>query len=253
MSTIQAQCALVHVDSNLSAVATIQDPTVSLGFNSVVASATTTQSTIPLGAIVTPKRFLVSLLSGDDCLVGLDYGTDGVTFEQRLSGIQDFTFFRLNVEDKIETQTITTVADVSDSLDATFVTLDGNSGTWAIWIDTDNSGTAEPSHGKTSSVEITSIVTDATAAAVALAIYTDLIADADFLLDFSVAYDASVDDDFITITDKHTGTRVDLTDGAGGGATGFTLATTQAGAAFAPSIYIKSIGVSELVVAVSPN
>ena len=55
-----------------------------------------------------------------------------------------------------DSQTVTTVADVSDSLDGTYLTLDGFSGTWAIWIDTDDSGTAEPAHGKDSSVEITS-------------------------------------------------------------------------------------------------
>lgn len=200
--------------------------------------------TVPTGDLVTPRYVTLALLTGDDILVGLD----GSTYPFRLNGTEAM-HFRLDVEGLLETQTITTVADSSDSLDATYVTLEGNSGTWAIWIDTDDSGTSEPSHSKDSSVEVTGIATDDTAADVAAAIYAALAASTAFLADFDVAYDASVDDDLITITDKHTGTRTDLTDT---GTTGFTVATTQAGAA-SSTIHVKSTGTSDLGYLVSPH
>lgn len=173
----------------------------------------------------------------DDVLISLDGGS---TYPLRITE-GDLQRLRLNSEGKLETSTVQTVADTSASLDGTYFTLEGNSGTWAPWIDVDNSGTAEPAHGADSSVEITSIATDGTAAENAAAIYADLIANSAFMADFDVAYDAATD--LITITDKHTGTRTDIADGAGGAATGFTLATTQQGAADT-SIYIKSVGTS---------
>lgn len=189
-----------------------------------------------LGAVAIKAEQDPDNLAEDDILISVDGGSN-YTLRITEGGMQPI---RLNSDDKVETQTITTVADVSDSLDGTYVTLEGNSGTWAIWIDTDDSGTAEPSHGLDDSVEVTGIATDDTAAAVAAAIYAALIADTDFMADFDVSYDAATDDDFITITDKHTGTRTDIADT---GSTGFTLATTQQGAADT-SIYIKSAGTS---------
>ena len=211
-----------------------------------VTELTTSDTEIALDTIDTPRFYGISNDGSEGSVL---VGFDGVTYDQEIEP-GDVLLVRLRNTDKIETQTVTTVADVSDSLDGTYLTLDGFSGTWAIWIDTDDSGTAEPAHGKDSSVEITSIVTDDTAAAVALAIYTDLIADTAFMTDFDVAYDATADDDFITITDKFTGTRTNLADT---GTTGFTVATTQEGAA-GRSVHIKaSVGVIETTIAVMPN
>ena len=102
----------------------------------------------------------------------------------------------------------------------------------------------------TNSAKIASIVTDDTAASVALAIFTDLSLDVAFLDDFAVAYDATVDDDLITITDKFTGTRTNLADT---GTTGFTVATTQEGAA-GRSVYAKaSAGEIETLISIMPG
>ena len=210
---------------------------------------TTADTLVDVDSTVTAGQIALSH-EGDEGDAGLILvGFDGTLYDQSL-GPGEFVLIRLRNEDKLETQTITTVADVSANLDATYVTLEGNSGTWAIWIDADDSGTAAPAHGKDSAVEITGIVTDDTAAAVALAIYTELVADTAFAADFDVSYDAAVDDDFITITDKFTGTRTDLADT---GTTGFTVATTQAGAA-SRAVHIKSsTGIIDTMVAVMPN
>jgi hypothetical protein len=157
---------------------------------------------------------------------------------------------RLRNLDKFETQTMVTVADVADSLDAKYVILNGNSGSWAIWIDVDDSGTVEPATGATNSAKVSSIVTDDNAAAVALAIFTDLSVDAGFLEDFRITYDATVDDDLVTITDNFTGVRTNIVDT---GATGFTVATTQEGAV-GRSVYAKaSAGEIEALISVMPN
>lgn len=85
------------------------------------------------------------------------------------------------------------------------------------------------------------IAEDATAAAVATATQLALDADAEFV--------ATVSNATVTITDAHTGVRTNIVDT---GSTGFTVATTQAGAA-SPTVYLKSTGTSQVVVAVVPD
>ena len=85
------------------------------------------------------------------------------------------------------------------------------------------------------------IAEDATAAVVATATQLAIDADAEF--------SATVASATVTITDAHTGTRTDIADGTG--TMGWT-ATTQQGAA-SPTVYLKSAGTSQVVVAVAPN
>jgi len=208
------------------------------------------EEVLTFGDIATPRAIALLVRNDDtskddDLQVGIETGV----YTQRAT-TQVPVVFALETTLNRETQTITAIADVADSLDGTYVTLEGNSGTWAIWIDTDDSGTAEPSHGMDSSVEVTGVATDDTAASVAAAINTALQASATFLADFDVTYVAA--STLITITDRHTGTRANLADGAGGDATGFTLATTQAGAD-QPTIYLKSTGTSAVLVAIAPR
>lgn len=211
-----------------------------------VTTLTTGSTTIGTGTIINPKYFAFYNADSENSIL---VGFDGVDYDTEIpSG--DFALIRLRDSDKLETQTVTTVADVSDSLDGTYITLEGESGTWTVWIDVDDSGTAAPASGTDSFAEITSILTNDTAAAVALAIYTDLIADEAFMADFDVEYDATVDDDFITITDKFPGTRTNIADT---GTTGFTVATTQGGAT-GRSVYAKSsAGEVEALIAVMPK
>ena len=211
-----------------------------------VTTLTTSSGLVDVDTVLTPKYFAFQHQGTEGSVL---ISLDNVAFDMEVAP-GDSALVRLRNLDKFETGTVTTVADVSDSLNAKYLTLEGNSGTWAIWIDVDDSGTAEPAHGMTNSAEIISIITNDTAAAVALAIFTDLSADTAFMEDFTVAYDAEVDDDFLTITDNFTGTRTNLADT---GTTGFTVATTQEGAA-GRSVYAKaSAGSIETLIAIMPG
>ena len=211
-----------------------------------VTTLTTSSGLVDVDTVLTPKYFAFSHQGTEGSVL---ISTDNVAFDQEVAP-GDTLLVRLRNLDKFETGTVTTVADVSDSLNLKYLTLDGNSGTWTIWIDVDDSGSVEPAHGMTNSAEIISIVTDDTAASVALAIFTDLSADTAFLEDFTVTYDALTDDDFLTITDNFTGTRTNLADT---GTTGFTVATTQEGAA-GRSVYAKaSAGSIECKIGIMPG
>jgi len=211
-----------------------------------VTTLTTSSGLVDVDTVLTPKYFAFSHQGTAGSVL---ISTDNVAFDQEIAP-GDTLLVRLRNLDKFETSTVTTVADVAASLDAKYFTLAGNSGTWAVWIDVDDGGTAEPAHGMTNSAEIISIVTDDTAAAVALAIFTDLSADTAFLEDFTVTYDADTDDDFLTITDNFTGVRTNIADT---GTTGFTVATTQEGAA-GRSVYAKaSAGEIETLIAIMPG
>jgi hypothetical protein len=114
------------------------------------------------------------------------------------------------------------VADESDSLDGKYFILRDKAGTVAFWIDTDNSGTSEPSHGATRGVEITTIATDDNAATVATKIAAAIDADGGF--------SAEVDGDdnslvLVTAVDFFTSS------GTGAGNSGFTVTTLEAGVA----------------------
>ena len=210
-----------------------------------VTTLTTSSTTVDFGTVDNPKYVAFSHTGTDNSIL---VGFDGVSYDMEIAP-GDIALVRIRDEGKLETQTAQTVADSSGSLNTDYFTLEGNSGTWAVWFDVDDSGSSEPAHGQTNSVEITSIVTDDTAASVALAIYTDLIASTEFTADFDVAYDATVDDDLITITDKFLGNRTNIA----AGTSGFTVATTQAGAT-GRSVYAKSsAGEIEALIAVMPK
>lgn len=211
-----------------------------------VTKLTTASTTINYDTVLDPRYFSFAHMGESGSILIAVNGTD---YDQEVAP-GDVAMVRLRSSDRIETQTVVTVADVSASLDAKYFTLDGNSGTWAVWIDVDDSGTAAPAHGQNSAAEIKSIVTDDTAASVALAIYTDLIADEAFMADFTVTYDATVDNDFITITDNFTSIRTNIADT---GTTGFTVATTQEGAVGRTVSAKSSTGEIDALISVMPN
>ena len=112
----------------------------------------------------------------------------------------------------------------------------------------------EPAHGQANSVEISSILLNDTAAQVAAAIANNLSASTAFTNDFDIYYDATVDDDLITITDKGIGLRTDIADATAPADTGFTFATTQQGTTVTRVIYLKSDSVDiEAGISVMPN
>lgn len=81
-----------------------------------------------------------------------------------------------------QVETFTTRADASDDLDGTYILLNDEDGSVAVWIDTDNSGTTIPTGASAAdrALECTGIATDDTAAAVATAIASTINADSKF-------------------------------------------------------------------------
>lgn len=117
-------------------------------------------------------------------------------------------------------ETFTTVADASDSLDGKYLQLSDEDGTVGFWIDTDNSGTAEPagSAALDRSVEITTIATDDTDETVATLVAAAINADSKF----SAAAVGAV----VTVTHATAGAVADGADGAAPtGFTSFTVTT----------------------------
>jgi len=116
-----------------------------------------------------------------------------------------------------EVTDITAIADISGSLDGTYFVLQDTAGSVGFWIDVDNSGTSEPSHGATRSVEITTIAADDTASVIAGKLETAIHADSKFT--------ASSTDDICTVTNVDIEALTDAVDGD----TGFTLTTETQG------------------------
>lgn len=132
------------------------------------------------------------------------------------------TYVAFNVSDhgadSAEITPITCVADVTDSLDGTYFILNEPAGSVAFWIDTDNSGTAEPAHGASRSVEITTIVTNDADTVVAGKVATAINADSEFN---APAPGAAI----VTVTNAVTGVVGD----ANAGTSGFTIGTITQG------------------------
>ncbi len=110
--------------------------------------------------------------------------SDTMTIENKVMGVrpaaQDSdTGFGMLSRTSTE-QRVVCIADVADSLDGKYFILYDTAGSVAFWIDTDNSGTTEPNHGATRSVEVTTIVTDDTAATVMSKVKAVVEADAAF-------------------------------------------------------------------------
>ena len=182
----------------------------------------TTSTTIDTSSISRPKSVAITNNSSAGTIL---VGFDGVDFDQAIEP-SDMALINLRSADKVEITTVQTVADVSGSLNSTAFLVGGKSGSWAVWYDIDDSGSPAPNIGQDFSLEVSGVATDDDAAAVALATYNAMTASAEFLEDFSVAYDATTDDDLITITDLFNGVR-----SSAGVTSGFTVTATQEGAA----------------------
>lgn len=244
--------------SNIDTQFTVRNNTEGLTFNKTqsylaneqetiltVLEVTSTAALLSFGNVNTPRYITIAHRgTAESVLVSFD----NVSYDQEVLPEDNLTI-RLRNSDKQEVQTAQTVADVAGSLNTTYFTLEGITGTWAVWFDVDDSGSTEPAHGATNSVKIIGVVTGDTAAAVAATLAAELEADSAFSLDFTSTYDATVDDDLVTIRDNNTGNRTNIA----AGTSGFTVATTQAGAAIR-SVYLKTTsGNIPALVGVFPN
>jgi hypothetical protein len=131
-----------------------------------------------------------------------------------------------------EVSTITTVADVSDSLRGKYFRINSayDRKQYYVWYRTNTLGT-DPSASNPGRIGVrVDIATNATAAQVATATATAL----DGLADFAASAALAV----VTVTNSMGGPATDAADGSGGGATTFTIATMTQGARPSANSYI---------------
>lgn len=142
--------------------------------------------------------------------------------------------------------------DTVDTVTATAATpgarvngVSGDAGVFTVTVTQGGTASASaPASGGGRLVQVDFALND-TAATIAAALNMAFASDTGL----TATYDAGVDDDLVTFTDKNTGTRTDRADT---GATGFTFpAVTQQGAA-SPVVHLKSTGTSQVVAAVAP-
>lgn len=201
-------------------------------------TVTTSPVAVDIGTVKTPKAYFVTLASGDDLLISLDGGSN---YPLRLSGNNDMQIFRVDFESYREISQVVAEADVSGSLGGDYIDMYDIDGLVRIWFDVDNLSSA-PASGGGRLVEV-DIATDDTAASVATAFVAAFANDSNL--------EVSATSATITITDKYTGTRTNIADGASG--TGWASITTSQEGATAPSVYIKSKGTSEIILNIMPN
>ena len=108
---------------------------------------------------------------------------------------------------------------VDSVLDGKYFIIHDDAGSVAVWIDVDDSGTAEPAHGADRSLEVTAINSGDAVGAVGTAVYNVLVGDADF--------EAGSDDlsGNLTVQCATYGARTNAADGD----TGFTIGENTAG------------------------
>lgn len=242
MSLIQTQISLTHVQANLSFHASNQANSIAEQFTTLASTIGTTDETVVLGDIITPKLVAIKLISGASLLIGLD----GTNYPFRLVAANESMLLRLNVEGLCQISNVITIADSSGSLHLKYFSVTGASGSWGVWYDIDNSGNAAPSHEKTNSLGITSVTSLASAVLVASATAEALAASTAFSADFTISYTSGTDT--IILTDNYTGTRASIA----ANDSDFTCNVLHAGSA-SPVIHLKSLGVSQVVTAVVPN
>lgn len=156
---------------------------------------------IGLGAsIATTQTAFIAAINGTDSVNTANtqatcgaFTNNVATITARYTGVQGDSVVTTDaVTSTAQAETFTAVADVSDSLDGTYFILSDTDGTVAFWIDTDNSGTAEPSHGADRAVEITTIATDDSAGTVATKVAAAVNGDSKFT--------SSADSTTVTVT-----------------------------------------------------
>jgi len=232
MSTINTSVLLGHADSqvNLSAAAT--ETVDGKEFTILSLEVDTTDYEIAPSIITTQRAAILKVQSGDDVLIGID--GSAYPFRVKVDGGQ---LFRFNTEGYTEQSTVTAIADVASSLSSLYFDLTDRTGAVRVWFNMGGAAPATPGGGRLLPVVV---VPDSAATVVAAAIAAAIDADSEF--------DATAADAVVTVTDQHTGTRSIIH----AGTSGMAVARLQAGAVL-PSIHIKSVGSSQVTLAVVPK
>ena len=231
-ATIQTQITLVHIDSGLAVSSAVQRTSAEPGFSSDAITVTTTPEVVDLGDITIPRQIALKLVSGSPLLVSVD---GGGTYPMAINKAGDPLLLDL---DSREESTITCVADITDSLDGKYFDLEDADGPVRVWMNTSGGSAtapATPTDGRLIEVAIT---TDAANTAVGAAVRDALNTDGQFCATLATAT--------LTIKDTIPGARTNIS----AGDSGFTSpSSTNAAPA---TVYLKSLGTSQVVVAVAP-
>jgi hypothetical protein len=231
MSTVQTQINLVHLEAGLAVPSLTQRVTYGAQFSSNAIEVATSDETIPLGDIVTPKQVMVKLISGDPLRIGLD----GSTYPFRLTATDEATILTLDAAGLVEISSATVIADSAGSLNDKYFMMYDRNGEVKVVI-TNDGITSITSSGRV----VKAVIANGDAAnVVASAIISAFTNDSEIVAQIVTA-------GIVKFSDKHTGTRANIA----AGDSGFTVSTDQQGAA-SPIIHLKSSGVSQAVVAVA--
>lgn len=130
MSILFNNIQLLHQDTGASFVVSAQRTATAPGFSVQSIEVGSTDETVDTSEFLSPRHVMLRLMSGDDVQVGLD----GSTYPFRLSGANDFSIFRLDVEGIRETSTITAGADTAGSLAGDYLDLTDRNGTVRVWF-----------------------------------------------------------------------------------------------------------------------
>ena len=190
----------------------------------------------------------------------------------------EFCIVSLKSSDRVETQTVTIDASADDAKE-TYLTLEGASGSWAIWFDTyfsgSNPGGTEPAHGQDNSIRINfaasgTVDGEKNAASMVGQLASTAFGGGDFNalyggsggntspggnvqggVWFSDDFEFSYNGDVVTIKDRFLDPRTNVSTGT----SPFTVVTTQDGAGTPRTISLASDSTlgSEALICVFPN
>jgi hypothetical protein len=240
MQNIQASINLLHYDSGAAVSGGSRRKAHETSFSISALSVNTTPEAVPIGDIITPRSVAVKCYGGDDAFVSLD---GGATFPFRLSPDNDSMLLRLDFEAHREVSTFVCEADTAGSLSGEYIQLyDRNGKVWPWFNITGLDPASVPPSVTTERLIRVDIPSGATATQVAVALAAALNADTEFSAPVPTTATA-------VITDQHAGART----AASAGNTGWASVTAGGqGLAFF-DVQVKSAGVSQVAVAVSPN
>lgn len=234
MSKIRSQLTIAHQASGLTLTAS-QLRTAADSFFEADIITITGAGTLALGDVVTPRAVTFKLISGDDVQIGWPYEATSIYY-LRLSGAEDFTMLRLDVESYVEISDVTCIADTAGALQGTYFEMADKDGPVRVWFDLTATG-ADPAGGRSIYVVIAD---EDAAAAVQTKLVNAINADSAFTA-------AKTTGTIVRITNVHTGARTEIDDT---GATGMTVARVQEGATMPLPVFTTD-GTSELLVCVA--
>lgn len=131
-----------------------------------------------------PHTTTTTLLSVTDFISGestFTVGNEDVAREYQFVGAIKQQDLKTRADDTSKQTVDITILSTDGDLDRSYITLQDDVGSVAFWIDLDDSGSAEPSHGADRAIEVTDINTGDTLGQVGTKLYNAIIADSKFV------------------------------------------------------------------------